>query len=295
MSRIETTRSHVKITTVNSKSGELVDEITHQIDAGCCSFISRLANSNSDKSVDIHMLTKIRRDTIDPGKEQNNDEFIVKWIDFINSLGFSLKVKFNKVHIDVTLQKQILSTNYYFLFALNVVRYLWSTHYDHLPSIILNLREDKSLKSLSNWEIFQLGHAVASVNKKHFNDMSPIQEYKLDRSWYITSEEFFKRRQFVHLNGHLSTFNIPMPKSCHKKIAKLVEDKDYIGIYNLLSTKVNNIEEVSKAICIDNNGFDKELNLNEGYEIVRSLKNTVKVKNKNYKLKLYNKKRFKLV
>lgn len=293
--RTKTTSTNVKVVTIDKKTKCESTVLANEQSAGCCSFITRQSNSGSNKNVDVKMIMKLSREKMP--EEFDTNEQITAWIDFVRSFDYDIDLKLPKTNkgdsIEVTVIRESFTQNYYFLFALNLIRYLWSTHYDHLPAIILDLRGKEELKHLSNWEIFQLGHKVTT--KKHFNDMSPIDIDEGTKTNYITSDNFFKGRHHENLGGHLTTFNIKMPTNKNSQIAKLVKARDYLGIYNLTSTTVNKVVEVSKAKCLDNSNFESELNKGNVYDIKRVLKNTIKIKNKNYIIKLYNKKRFKLI
>jgi hypothetical protein len=155
----------------------------------------------------------------------------------------------------------------------------------------MDLRNDESLATLDSWEIFQLAHHVNHNN--HFHDMSPVKPSTSAAPVYITSQEFLTRRLHYNMGSNQATFNIDAFKNVkYATVNKALKVKDYMGMYNALSPKKLGQSEFSHVTCINNEDFEKELRLNTPYVVIRTMKNLVKIANSNYKIKLYNMKRF---
>lgn len=260
----------------------------------CCSYIKR--DSVAKKGQAVQMKLEIHFSQMPTS--HRSLKFIQKWVDFINSFGLDIELKkIDKMNYQAVMMEEVNELNFFYLFNLNLVRYLWSTKYSKFPVQIFKLREDPKLKKLTNWEIFQLAHHLYSI--KHISDMSPVHATDSQNVYHITSEKFLERRLRENLGSNLQTFNIPWKNGkmadTFANLSQMRTKKDYIGIYNLLSTKANKIPEYSHATCTNNKGFEDQLNVNANYMIIRELKAIIKVKNKNHRHKLYKKDRFKLI
>jgi len=227
--------------------------------------------------------------------QNRSKSFIQKWIDFINVFGFNVTMHDSDERcVILRFTSKETEANYYNLLILSMIRYLYSSHYRHLPRRILNLRKRKDLSHLDNWEIFQLGHLF----NFSFNDMSPIQLHNYEEISYITPIEFLNRRMKVKLHSNLNTFNImrPHPVSI-KKLKSLVRQRKWLEVYNILSTKHNNISDKTYVKCIDNEGFIDSSNLiiNNYYWIIKESNKNVLIADSLYDINLYNKSRFNFI
>jgi hypothetical protein len=289
----ETTR-HTIITIKSIYKNGIQLKSMAKTDVECCNFIigkAVLQNPENiiGKIIDIDVC-------FDYLPLQNRSKaFIQKWIDFINVFGFNVTMyDSDKRWVTLRFTSKETESNYYNLLILSMIRYLYSSHYRHLPRRILNLRKRKDLSHLDNWEIFQLGHLF----NFSFDDMSPIQLPTTEEISYITPIEFLNRRMKVKLYSNLNTFNVmePHPISI-KKLERLVKQRKWLEVYNILSTKHNNVNDKTYVKCIDNEGFIDSGNLiiNNYYSVIRESNKNVLIADSLYDINLYNKSRFNFI
>ena len=291
MLREKTVRTTTILRRKSIKTGKILE--TETLNAvKCCQYINEKSVVNSSNTMEMALTIRFNEM---PAKYRSK-KFIQKWLDFINSFGLNIKLKkINTSEYSAYMEDAVTKWNYYYLINLNLIRYLWSTHYSHFPDIVFMLRDLPELEHLDNWEIFQLAHHGYDLG--HFNDMTPVNTSMTTSKFHITSQKFLTRRLKENFGTNLSTFNIPWRGKPfnYDEVYKLKKDKKYLEIYNLMSTIHNKISEYSHAVCIDDSGFTDVLEKGNKYIIVRELKNLIKIENDNYHKQLYKKKRFKLI
>ena len=297
-SRKKTIDTTAVLRTLSIKTGKELHKSV-QSDIECCQYINASSVVTATQKLRMELIINFA----EMPAAYRNEEFIQKWIDFINTLGLDIKIKkANKIKYIAYMEDQVLEENYFYLFNLNLVRYLWSAHYDKFPKLIFMLRERKDLKHLDNWEIFQLVHHLGIKHKTgdsfHFNDMTPVDASKVGQEIYhITSQKFLTARLRECFDSNLENFNIPWKgaRLNYTEIQKLAKNKNYLEIYNKLSLRHNSLSEYKIAKCIKNKGLTETLTLNSTYRILRELKTVIKIENDNYNPQLYKKSRFKLI
>jgi len=292
MRRYETINTSAVLKTISIATKKIL-KTTSQNDIECCQYINEQSIVNKGQLLRMELSINFE----EMPKSYRSEKFIQRWIDFINAFGLNIKLK--KVNDDsyyAYIEDQVLTQNYFYLFNLNVIRYLWSTHYSKYVNLIFKLRGREDLKHLDNWEIFQLAHHTTI--EYHFNDMTPVNTSKVDiETYHITSQSFLTSRLRENFDSNLATFNIPWKGKAlnYRVIRNLAKEKNYLEIYNKLSLKHNGLSEYIKAKCIKNRGLTETLTINQNYRIIRELKTVIKIENDNYNPQLYKKSRFKLI
>jgi hypothetical protein len=257
----------------------------------CCAY---MVSDGIAKSKNRIKLTKVLIKHTQLPEEYRKDSFVDKWIDFINELGLDITLEGTLKNKKAVFKKYVKTRNYYHLFCLNLVRYLWSTKYDYLPKEIMMLRSLPELKKLTNWEIFQLGHHT--TGSRHFHDMSPIRPSNSNEIYAITSDAFLKRRLYENMGSNLDTFNVMLSTPTkYSAIQTQVSKKNYLNVYKLLSATYTKSPEYSKAKCINDEDFTDEIKVGNNYNIGRIMKSTIRIKNAKHYNKLYSIKRFELI
>ena len=286
----ETINTTAKIELKNLSTGDIVST-EHEEDVECCQYI----NNKSMCEEGYVQTLRIEINSNEMPTAHRSSDFVYKWIDFINTFGIDVQLEEVGSNFTAIVEYPIHEKNYYYLFNLNLVRYLWSTHYAHFPILVFQLRENETLSDLSNWEIFQLAHHVTGGD--HFNDMTPIDTSTTSDYFHIVSQEFLTSRLFANKGSNLTTFNMKFKGKPfdYIDVYNLCEKEEYLAAFNLLSTRVNNISEKTHALCMDNKGFEDCLNKGNEYEMLREMGKVIRITDEKFNTQLYAKSRFKLV
>lgn len=165
----------------------LIDK-NHYIQYGCCTSYSPRCNSASVK----YENSFIGLETKYFPSSYKNMELVTKWVDFINGLFpfFDIKIitdfqqniinpeyweekglsfTFNKNKIYFVIKKDITKNQYFNLFQLSLLRYFVANEYYFMIHDCLKLREKKSFKKLSNWDIMNIARFGVQTNSQQFS------------------------------------------------------------------------------------------------------------------------------
>lgn len=201
----------------------------------CCDFI---AGTDNDIKV-LLPLDKVPFAHID-------EEYVKRWMEFINSLGFP--VDYQGIQSKSVFGKQIES----YVFDLNInrttkypdrakgrdsllahsfVRYLWSLEYSGVIDNILEFRDSPDFKDLDNWQIAQLVHIL--MNTWDYHGLYPNAVYSILPETSIMSRRMIDQKNIhaTYTFGNIRDVEIPA-------IADITHEKA-LEIFNILKVKKN--------------------------------------------------------